>query len=211
MKKKNFVIIVGLVLACIVILGATLAPNATKEPTATNEPTLIDKTITQNGTYNASDFDADGFSSVTVDVTTPEIAKRNFVINFDYDNLSDQQDWVQGDSYTSYYIDNTWNDEEETLKLKVNTSSDYAYFDNDDSPFWVIDDATASFNIYCDDATFDAVIVAINIYYSGGGTIYYQDRKVEDGKFCLINDLAHFETVGTVYISGMTIYGYCNK
>lgn len=32
-------------------------------------PTLIEKTIAENGTYNASDDNADGYSSVTVDVT----------------------------------------------------------------------------------------------------------------------------------------------
>lgn len=33
------------------------------------EPTLIDKTITSNGIYNASDDDADGYKKVTIDVT----------------------------------------------------------------------------------------------------------------------------------------------
>ena len=32
-------------------------------------PTLIEKTITENGTYDASDDEADGYSSVTVDVS----------------------------------------------------------------------------------------------------------------------------------------------
>ena len=31
-------------------------------------PTLIEKSITENGTYNASDDEADGYSSVTVEV-----------------------------------------------------------------------------------------------------------------------------------------------
>jgi hypothetical protein len=35
---------------------------------AVPEPTLITKSISQNGTYNASDDNADGYSSVTVDV-----------------------------------------------------------------------------------------------------------------------------------------------
>lgn len=33
-------------------------------------PSLIEKTITENGTYNASDDEADGYSSVTVDVAS---------------------------------------------------------------------------------------------------------------------------------------------
>ena len=33
-----------------------------------NQPVYVDKTITENGTYNASDYGADGFSSITVNV-----------------------------------------------------------------------------------------------------------------------------------------------
>jgi hypothetical protein len=50
--------------------------NGTYDTTENNEVvvnvsggTLIQKTITQNGTYNASDDDADGYSSVTVNVS----------------------------------------------------------------------------------------------------------------------------------------------
>ena len=39
--------------------------------------TLITKTITANGTYNASDDSADGYSSVTVNVPTPAVAAMN--------------------------------------------------------------------------------------------------------------------------------------
>jgi hypothetical protein len=38
------------------------------------EPTLISKSITANGTYNASDDNADGYSSVSVDVPLPSNA-----------------------------------------------------------------------------------------------------------------------------------------
>lgn len=34
----------------------------------TPAPTLIEKTITENGVYNASDDEADGYSSVKVEV-----------------------------------------------------------------------------------------------------------------------------------------------
>lgn len=50
-----------------------------REITATNVTTLVEKTITENGTYNPSDDDADGYSSVTVNVdsgfTADEIAE----------------------------------------------------------------------------------------------------------------------------------------
>ena len=39
------------------------------------EPTLIDKTITANGEYNASDDSADGYSEVTVNVTSRGMPK----------------------------------------------------------------------------------------------------------------------------------------
>lgn len=39
------------------------------------EPTLITKTITENGTYNASEDNADGYSQVTVNVPLPQNAK----------------------------------------------------------------------------------------------------------------------------------------
>jgi len=42
-----------------------------------NSATLITKTITENGTYNASSDSADGYSSVTVNVPTPAAAAMN--------------------------------------------------------------------------------------------------------------------------------------
>lgn len=46
-------------------------------------PTLIEKTITENGTYDASDDEADGYSSVTVDVSSG--GGGTDVIFYDYD------------------------------------------------------------------------------------------------------------------------------
>lgn len=51
-----------------------------REITATNVTTLVEKTITQNGTYDPSNDNADGYSSVTVNVgggiTADQIAER---------------------------------------------------------------------------------------------------------------------------------------
>lgn len=41
-------------------------------------PTLITKTITENGTYKASDFDADGFSQVVVNVQGIDPSQINY-------------------------------------------------------------------------------------------------------------------------------------
>ena len=48
-------------------------------------PTLIEKTITENGTYAAEDDDADGYSSVTVNVSGGGGSSGNDVIFYDYD------------------------------------------------------------------------------------------------------------------------------
>ena len=47
------------------------------ERQTTSSATLITKTITANGTYSAEDDDADGYSEVTVNVTTPAGASMN--------------------------------------------------------------------------------------------------------------------------------------
>ena len=48
-------------------------------------PTLIEKTITENGTYAAEDDDADGYSSVTVNVSGGGASSGNDVKFYDYD------------------------------------------------------------------------------------------------------------------------------
>ena len=47
--------------------------------------TLITKTITANGTYNATDDSADGYSEVTVNVQPPQEAESKDVNFYDYD------------------------------------------------------------------------------------------------------------------------------
>ena len=49
------------------------ARNLSGGGTPAPEPVLIEKTITANGTYTAEDDSADGYSSVTVNVTPPVI------------------------------------------------------------------------------------------------------------------------------------------
>ena len=53
--------------------------------TATNVTTLVEKTITENGTYDPSDDDADGYSSVTVNVSGGEVAPQKQINFIDYD------------------------------------------------------------------------------------------------------------------------------
>ena len=50
------------------------ARNLSGGGTPAPEPVLIEKTITANGTYTAEDDSADGYSSVTVNVTPPAVS-----------------------------------------------------------------------------------------------------------------------------------------
>jgi hypothetical protein len=61
---------------------STIEPAYLTETKQTiSEPTLISKTITENDTYNAVDDNADGYSSVTVNVATPVPETYEVVIN----------------------------------------------------------------------------------------------------------------------------------
>ena len=55
------------------------------------EPDLTTKNITANGTYNASSDNADGYSSVTVDVE-PDLTTKNITANGTYNASSDNVD-----------------------------------------------------------------------------------------------------------------------
>ena len=91
----------------------TFAQNGTFYPTPgklfsgvtvavpTPTPTLVTKTITQNGTYNASSDNADGYSSVTVNVGSSNTATMTLVNNSPYT----LQGWlVTTNGYQSYYL-----------------------------------------------------------------------------------------------------------
>lgn len=68
-------------------------------PTPT--PTLVTKNITQNGTYNASSDNADGYSSVTVNVGSSNTATMTLVNNSPYV----LEGWlVTTNGYQSYYL-----------------------------------------------------------------------------------------------------------
>ena len=56
-----------------------------REITATNVTTLVEKTIAENGTYDPSDDDADGYSIVTVNVGGSTPVERSDVNFYDYD------------------------------------------------------------------------------------------------------------------------------
>lgn len=55
------------------------------------EPTLIEKTITENGEYDPADDDADGYSSVSVDVE-PNLTTKSITANGTYTAATDDAD-----------------------------------------------------------------------------------------------------------------------
>ena len=59
-----------------------------------NSAVLTEKTITSNGTYNASSDQADGYSKVTVNVpsSSPTLITKNITSNGTYNASSDQAD-----------------------------------------------------------------------------------------------------------------------
>lgn len=56
------------------------------------EPTLAEKNITENGSYNASADNVDGYSKVNVDVPTGTLAEKNITANGTYNASDDNVD-----------------------------------------------------------------------------------------------------------------------
>lgn len=78
----------------------TNLPDAIMSITTSIEPTLITKTFTGNGTYNASTYEADGFSQVVVDVPGSTLVTKNITENGTYYAVSDG-----ADGYSSVTVD----------------------------------------------------------------------------------------------------------
>lgn len=82
-----------------------------------SEPTLITKNITANDTYNASDDNADGYSSVTVNVQ-PNVGTKNITENGTYAASADSLD-----GYSSVTV--SIPAQGDLLKLMENNSMDH--------------------------------------------------------------------------------------
>ncbi|MCR5089894.1 MAG: hypothetical protein K6C08_10320 [Oscillospiraceae bacterium] len=63
-----------------------------KSVTELSDGTLIEKTITENGTYDATDDDADGYSSVTVSVDEATLTTKEITANGTYNASDDSAD-----------------------------------------------------------------------------------------------------------------------
>ena len=71
------------------------------------EPVLIEKTVTANDTYNASDDNADGYSSVTVNVPIPpvqieEFSLGNIIEHYYIDGGTGALSYYDGESATDF-------------------------------------------------------------------------------------------------------------
>ena len=70
------------------ILAARLCGSGSSPP----EPVLTEKTVTANGTYNAEDDNADGYSSVDVEVPASVLTTKTVTANGTYNASSDNAD-----------------------------------------------------------------------------------------------------------------------
>ena len=94
---------------------------------------LIDKTITENGTYNASDDSADGYKSVLVNVPTGDVKNPNYnwFTNED-ETLIVRQNILTG-AFRWYFKDFVVTDElympvpQNLLRFALNTVGAYCY------------------------------------------------------------------------------------
>lgn len=101
------------------IIAGKLAGDSSPAPPVP-EPVLIEKTITQNDTYNAEDDNADGYSAVTVNVPTsklydPANAMLGYELNTSGGGVSQNSqgfvsDWVdvEGASLIYLYREGSW-------------------------------------------------------------------------------------------------------
>lgn len=84
-------------------------------------PTLITKNITQNGTYDAEDDDADGYSSVTVSVSGGGGDSWSWMGR----NPVKLQEWTEHTSFADLGVDNwTWGTSNTSLRTAQNLSPD---------------------------------------------------------------------------------------
>lgn len=83
---------------------ATINPDAIANITAVldniiPDPTLIEKTITENGEYDPADDNADGYSSVSVNVPAPTLTGEGYVSG----GLRDYDFFIDHDVFVGYY------------------------------------------------------------------------------------------------------------
>lgn len=69
-----------------------MSANFRQPPNAGAEAVIVSKSITANGTYNASSDNADGYNPVTVNVPGPTILSKNITANGTYNASSDSAD-----------------------------------------------------------------------------------------------------------------------
>lgn len=93
--------------------------------------TLIPKTITKNGTYNASDDEADGYSSVSVNVTTESVPDWT-ELGYDDTSYISMSNTFNTDFEYAKDIKNNWNPGTTDLNQKYMNNTDLVYFPNVD-------------------------------------------------------------------------------
>ena len=130
--------------------------------------TLVDKEITENGTYNASDDEADGYSQVTVDVPPPS--------NEFYPSVKTQSLMAQNDTGNTWST-KTWNGLTSFHANSVWTDGDNIYYSKD-SEQYVLTKSTSTWTkkTWSGLTSFDGAQIwtdGDNIYCSNYDTQYY--------------------------------------
>lgn len=166
-------------------------------------PSLIAKTITENGTYNASDDNADGYSSVVVDINLKVYEVSSTLENL---TMSGKSFAINNTDYITIFTPAQYYEVPETVEITIGgvlatQGTDYTYLNG------VI-------TIYGDIITGDIEITASaiatgysNIKLSIGGntgSLYYTLNDDEEVLLCKIKDNEVVQGVESIVLNSVT-------
>ena len=162
--------------------------------------TLIEKTITANSTYNASDDGADGYSKVVVDVTPPS--------NEFYPTMRTQALMAQNDTGSTWSA-KTWNGLTSFNGQYVWTDGDNIYYSYD-SDQYILDKSTSTWSTktwsgLTSFSSEDIWTDGENIYYSYDSDHYILDKSTSTWSAKTWNGVTSFYG-GYIWTDGDNIY-----
>ena len=200
MKKKNLLLILAIVAVCIVIIGCAFTP------TASTKPNLIDKTITENGTYTADG--ADGFSSITVNV--PQVAPGEIISTphastNTIEHTALDQEWADKEKFTVFTPVNC-----PAVSITVNGTTNTGKYYVSNHSLRVYSSEGGSITISSTQEDFH--IIAISIDYDTGTLVDGLSVAVLSDEIISVTDdtitLSCSEGIANIY--SISIIGYYN-
>ncbi len=185
------------------------------------EPTLTTKNITENGTYNASSDNVDGYSQVNVDVE-PELMTKNITENGTYNASSDN---VDGYSQVNVDVEPTLTTKNITQNGTYNASSDnvdgYSQVNVDVASSTAVEyityngtatsmTTTSKSTLLDFELTAGKYIIVTNIFTSTSSTITYRIMLSDsnDYDFDLLSRYLYIFTRGTSQAPYIRIYEF---